>query len=333
MIPNALKWLGIGLITSYVMGSFRTPLTLDSLSVKPFHLYSPDFYPNGSYLELPQGTMRYWKFGNEDGNRVVLVHGITTGSSVYDRLARDLANDGHHVLVYDLWGRGYSQAPPTVYNEALYTSQLAMLLQKVGWDNADIIGVSLGGAIATSFTSFYPEMVNKLVLIAPAGLQTRDDMPLIAKFLALPFVHQFLMNQPYIRPILVHAVEKYSRSTRVVENGLDPETEAIIQKITKIATYQFVNHPGFFRAFIGTAVEYPFTGLSPRYKTVGKLTDLSVLIIWGDQDTTVPFKRHKEAQAFIPNSKLIVYKGRGHDVLITRWRSVNKDIETFLQAS
>lgn len=47
--------------------------------------------------------------------------------------------------MYDLWGRGYSQAPPTVYNEALYTSQLAMLLQKVGWDNADIIGVSLGG--------------------------------------------------------------------------------------------------------------------------------------------------------------------------------------------
>lgn len=127
-------------------------------------------------------------------------------------------------------------------------------------------------------------MVNKLVLIAPAGLQTFSDMPHIAKFLALPFVHQFLMNQPYIRPILVRAVEKYSRSTRVVESNLDHETEDIIQKITKIATFQFVNHPGFFRAFIGTAVEYPFTGLTERYRKVGK-QDLSILIIWGDQDT------------------------------------------------
>jgi pimeloyl-ACP methyl ester carboxylesterase len=50
-------------------------------------------------------------------------------------------------LVYDLLGRGYSQAPPTSYNEALYTSQLAMLLQKVGWDSTDVIGVSLGGKI------------------------------------------------------------------------------------------------------------------------------------------------------------------------------------------
>lgn len=90
MIPNVLKWIGLGIITSYIMGSFRTPVTLGSLSKDTFDLYPPDFYPNGTDLELPLGTMRYWKFGNEGGNRVVLVHGITTGSSCYDRLARDL---------------------------------------------------------------------------------------------------------------------------------------------------------------------------------------------------------------------------------------------------
>lgn len=128
-------------------------------------------------------------------------------------------------------------------------------------------------------------MVNKVVLIAPAGLQTPSDMPFIAKFLALPFMHQFLMNQPYMRPILVRAVERFSQSTRVVESDLDHETEEIIQRITKIATYQFVNHPGFFRAFIGTAVEFPFTGLTKRYRKVGQHEDIPILIIWGDQDT------------------------------------------------
>jgi hypothetical protein len=127
-------------------------------------------------------------------------------------------------------------------------------------------------------------MVNKLVLIAPAGLQTKQDMPLIAKFLSLPFVHEFLMNQPYIRPLLVYSIEQYSKSTRLVKPELDHETEEIVQKITKIATYQFVNHPGFFRAFIGTVINYPFTGLTERYRKVGK-QDKSILIIWGDKDT------------------------------------------------
>jgi hypothetical protein len=90
MLFNTLKWVGVGIISSYIIGSIRRQKTLGSLSEKSFELYSPDFYPNGTDLELPLGTMRYWQFGNEGGNRVVLVHGISTGSAVYDKLARDL---------------------------------------------------------------------------------------------------------------------------------------------------------------------------------------------------------------------------------------------------
>ncbi|GAA5810418.1 hypothetical protein MFLAVUS_003839 [Mucor flavus] len=329
MFTNAIKWLGLGIITSYIIASSKQQVTLTSLSEKPFDLYPPDFYPNGTDLQLPLGTMRYWQFGNEAGSKVVLVHGITTGSSVYDKLARDLADKGHHVLVYDIWGRGYSQAPAVNYDEALYTSQLAMLLQKVGWDRTDVVGVSLGGGIATSFTAFYPEMVNKLVLIAPAGLMKRKDMPLISKVLTFPFVHHFIMNQPYIRPLLVNAIERFSKTTRLVQSGLDEDTEATIAKITKIAAYQFINHDGFFRAFLGTVVKFPFAELRERYKRVG-LQDRAVLMIWGDRDTTVPFDNSQEAQQLMPNAKLIVHEDKGHDVLITLWRTVNQEIEEFL---
>lgn len=90
MFTRAIKWLGFGIITSYIIASSKQQVTLTSLSEKPFDLYPPDFYPNGTDLQLPLGTMRYWQFGNEAGSKVVLVHGITTGSSVYDKLARDL---------------------------------------------------------------------------------------------------------------------------------------------------------------------------------------------------------------------------------------------------
>jgi hypothetical protein len=43
----------------------------------------------------------------------------------------------------DLWGRGYSDAPDAKHDTALYTSQLALLMQHVGWASACIAGVSM----------------------------------------------------------------------------------------------------------------------------------------------------------------------------------------------
>jgi hypothetical protein len=128
-------------------------------------------------------------------------------------------------------------------------------------------------------------MVNKLVLIAPAGLMKKQDMPLISKFVQLPYVYQFLTTQPYIRPMLLSAIGRFAKSARLEQTGLDEDTTETISKITQIATYQFMHHPGFFRAFLGTVVDFPFIELTERYKKVGQEVDRSILVIWGDKDT------------------------------------------------
>ena len=43
----------------------------------------------------------------------------------------------------DLYGRGYSDAPQTTYDSGLYTTQLALPMQHVGWPRAHIAGVSM----------------------------------------------------------------------------------------------------------------------------------------------------------------------------------------------
>ena len=47
------------------------------------------------------------------------------------------------VLFSDLYGRGYTDAPQTTYDVSLYVTQLALLLQYVGWDKADLAGISM----------------------------------------------------------------------------------------------------------------------------------------------------------------------------------------------
>lgn len=54
------------------------------------------------------------------------------------------------------------------------------------------------------------------------------------------------------------------------------------------------------------------------------------LIFHGAYFQTVPFYHHEQVQEWMPKSKLIIYKDQGHDVLITRWRAINEEIETFL---
>lgn len=62
---------------------------------------------------------------------------------VYQHVAPSLASNGYRVLLYDLYGRGYSDAPRTTYDTTLYTTQLALLMQHVGWNRAGVVGVSM----------------------------------------------------------------------------------------------------------------------------------------------------------------------------------------------
>jgi hypothetical protein len=56
-----------------------------------------------------------------------------------------LSHTHHNQLTVsvDLYGRGYSDCPPPPYTAERYITQLALLMQKVGWDKADIAGLSM----------------------------------------------------------------------------------------------------------------------------------------------------------------------------------------------
>jgi pimeloyl-ACP methyl ester carboxylesterase len=103
---------------------------------------------------------------------VVLIHGLSWPSPVWDGIARGLVDQGMRVLLYDLYGRGYTQAPDVPHTMSFYVEQLSQLLEHIGWEKTIVIGLSMGGAIATGFTAKYPEKVQRLGLVAPAGLMS-----------------------------------------------------------------------------------------------------------------------------------------------------------------
>jgi pimeloyl-ACP methyl ester carboxylesterase len=73
-----------------------------------------------------------------------MVHGIGPPCSVFRGVATVLADRGFRVLLYDLFGRGYSESPGALHDEHLYIAQLSLLLDHVGWrDNYAVAGYSM----------------------------------------------------------------------------------------------------------------------------------------------------------------------------------------------
>ena len=80
----------------------------------------------GNLADLKNGKLYYrWFYPEkENGEILVLVHGFSTPSVVWEGVLPYLLEEGFKVLVYDHYGRGYSSRPKVKYTKdcLLYTS-------------------------------------------------------------------------------------------------------------------------------------------------------------------------------------------------------------------
>ncbi|KAI1124694.1 Alpha/Beta hydrolase protein [Nemania abortiva] len=138
--------------------------------------YRPDHFPGARDVATPYGTIRVYEFGPEQGRKVLLVHGISTSCMTLSDIANGLVEKGCRVMTYDLFGRGFSDAPGDLpYDTRLFMTQILLVLASspLAWtgNNAfSLVGYSLGGGIAVNFAATFPDMVESLILLSPAGL-------------------------------------------------------------------------------------------------------------------------------------------------------------------
>lgn len=139
-------------------------------------VYPPDYFPGARDVSTPYGSMRCYEWGPTQGRKVLLLHGISTSCMTLTYLAHGLVERGCRVLLFDLFGRGFSDAVGDLpYDERLYVSQALCVLasSELAWTGAggcDVLGYSLGGGIAVHLAGAFPAMVRSVVLLAPAGL-------------------------------------------------------------------------------------------------------------------------------------------------------------------
>ena len=126
-----------------------------------------------------------------NGRAVVFIHGSGPGASGYSNFklnAPVLAEAGYRVIVPDLPGFGYSTKPTDIdYTTDFFVTHLMGLLDAIGIERCALVGNSLGGAVCIRAALDHPERVEKLVLMAPGGIEELDTymaMPAMARMIA-----------------------------------------------------------------------------------------------------------------------------------------------------
>lgn len=103
-----------------------------------------------------------WAERAGDGPPLVLLHGSVHDSRLWNRVFPALAQ--HHTVVrYDARGHGRSTLPTAPFR---YEDDLLAVLDRFGFQAAELVGLSMGGEVALDFTLQHPERVRSLTLIA-----------------------------------------------------------------------------------------------------------------------------------------------------------------------
>ena len=135
--------------------------------------------PEGKYVDVGGGiTMHYHEAGTGDRGVILFVHGSGPGASGWSNFKGNypfLAERGYRTLVPDTMGYGYSTKPEEgTFSLDDVAAQYRGLLDALGVDRVTVVGNSQGGAVAITMALNYPDLVDKLVLMAPGGLESRE---------------------------------------------------------------------------------------------------------------------------------------------------------------
>src|SRR5438105_2310625 len=150
------------------------------------------------------------------GPVVVLVHGFFYHTFMWRETIEALA-PRFDCIAIDLFGFGWSDRPRAPvearYGYDLWTDQLEGFLEALEIERAHLVGQSLGAATICSFAARRPERVEKVVLIAPAGIP--NPLKGDGGALTLPVVGEVLFHLPgralmkkVLRDYFMHAPAK-----------------------------------------------------------------------------------------------------------------------------
>ena len=264
-------------------------------------------------IENNQYQMAYMDIApasNSNGKTVLLLHGKNFNGYYWKDIIPALSQKGFRVIVPDQIGWGRSDKPDLHYSFHMLASANKTLLDSLGVRKIILIGHSMGGMLAARFALLFSEMVEKMVLENPIGL---EDYRLFVPYQSLEKLYAKEKAATY---------ETYKKYQQGYYPEWKPEYEQYVQ-----AQAESLKDPGFDNIAWVNAITYQTIYEQPVIYEFERISVPSLFII-GQLDRTIVGKDQlSEAQKqhyglypalgqtlkrLVKNSKLAELPGIGH---------------------
>jgi pimeloyl-ACP methyl ester carboxylesterase len=251
---------------------------------------------SGKFVKLSAGYT-YYEFENSANDTLlVMVHGFSVPSYIWDSTYYAASKRGYGVLRYDTYGRGYSDNPDVVYDVALYTQQLRELLDTLQINKRiNLLGLSDGGRTITAFAFQYPERIKNLIYVDPAGFETISTEGTYPAIVSEEEIQAFMSSDNYRNMARGQLGDFYDS---VPFRGWDAKYK------------EMMRFKGFVRALLSTGKNR--ASLEMEQRRIAE-SGIPVFAIWGEHDTVVKLDDVKaNLMDRIPNINLFVLPKSGH---------------------
>ena len=254
--------------------------------------------------------------GQGDAPLIVLLHGsnadLHTWQLWVDRLKAD-----YRVIRYDQRGHGLTgPAPDGDYRTDAFVADVDAVADRLGLERFVLAGNSMGGGIAMAYALQRPERLDGLVLVDAGGadIKRKGSGNLLFTLAAIPLVNK-LMAQITPRSLVERSFSQSVANQAVV-------TPEAIARYWVLARY-----PGTREATLARFSQ-PRTPFTPPQ--VGAVM-VPTLVMWGEQDSLIPFEAAGWYMDHLPNATLAAYKGIGHIPMEEAPDRSAADLRAFLQ--
>ncbi|OLN88492.1 Serine hydrolase-like protein [Colletotrichum chlorophyti] len=322
-------------------------LASDDVKKLPYH---PESFPGARDVETPYGTIRVYEWGPATGAKVLLIHGISTSCMTLGRIAHALVARGCRVMLFDLFGRGFSDGVGDLPHDArLYTTQvlLALASSRLSWSGTSsvrVVGYSLGGAVAASFAAAFPHMVESLVLLAPAGLIDAANFGAAARITfqsglvpdrILAAITRKRLQKPLANKRVKAVAEEDDPAEKFVDvaasevPGGDDKVDA---KVREYVPWMVAHHAGFVPAFMSCVRWAPLTEQHETWRRLGERKKGTTAVLIGRTDEVIDVDHYaREGLPLLGGEGNVLWKilPGGHDFVMTKTEYIMRELDGF----
>ncbi len=253
---------------------------------------------------------------------IVFVHGL---SGCWPNWLEQLGvfSRSHRVLAFDLPGFGHSPGHAGEVSMPGYARIVADLLAARGVERAVLVGNSMGGLISAELAAEQPSLVEKLVLVSPAGISTYGNRLTTRSMPAIRRGQQVLALAAAWTASHSDGIAARRRTRGAVLAGVVAHPQ-LLPRALAAEQLRGAGTDGFLSA-LEAILEFD---LRPRLP----LISCPALVVWGKKDRLISWHDATRFTGAIPNAREVVYEDTGHMAMLERPREFNELLAGFLSA-